>query len=225
MPYLVFVFFLFLFPWVAIAGIFLIIILLSMGFTAKHLPGMLFSPAKLSGILFSKKIRANHGISHGTISVLEERFGRLEIEGLPDEEGFSLRGAYDPEEVLLAAKNALFRIKAGEKSLALSPRCPFSAALFYYCVLICCAFLALSFGFSIMSAAGVIFCVFLSARIAVPWIQYRLIMPLELDWLEISGSEMRSQRKRFFGIEMEIPSSVFVRTRSRGEPLVAEVVS
>ncbi|MEA4951839.1 hypothetical protein SDC9_40850 [bioreactor metagenome] len=225
MPFFVFVLLLFLFPWLAFAGLLLVIVLVSVGFTAKYVPGIFFSPAKLLRILFNKRVRANHGLAHGTISVLQERYGPLEIEGPAEEDGFSLRGGLDPEEVLSAARNALLRIRSGESSLVLSPKCAAASAVFLFCAIPCALLLALLEGFSALNAAIVLLLSFLLVRFTSPWIQRRLTFPLNLQGIEITGAESRKERKTFFGVELLVPSSVFVRTRFKGEPLVAEVVS
>ena len=219
MPFFVFVLLLFLFPWLAFAGLLLVIVLVSVGFTAKYVPGVFFSPAKLLRILFNKRVRANHGLAHGTISVLQERYGPLEIEGPAEEDGFSLRG------VLSAARNALLRIRSGESSLVLSPKCAAASAVVLFCAIPCALLLALLEGFSALNAAIVLLLSFLLVRFTSPWIQRRLTFPLNLQGIEITGAESRKERKTFFGVELLVPSSVFVRTRFKGEPLVAEVVS
>lgn len=224
MPFLVFVLFLFLFPWLAFAVLLLLALLLPIGFTAKFAPVILFSPAKLGGILFSRRVRANHGLAHGAIAVLEERYGPLDVEGLPEEDGFSLRGGLDSEEVLAAAQNALLRIRSGVMPVAFSRRCPAASALVFFGALFFLLLAALG-GFSLISAAAVIVFAWFFSRFASPWIQRLLTASPDLQEFEITGSESRNERKRFFGIEMLVPSSVFIRTRLRGEPLVAEVVS
>jgi hypothetical protein len=225
MPFLVFVLFLFLFPWLAFAVLLLLALLLPIGFTAKFAPVILFSPAKLGGILFSRRVRANHGLAHGAIAVLEERYGPLDVEGLPEEDGFSLRGGLDSEEVLAAAQNALLRIRSGEMPVAFSRRCPAASALVFFAALFFLLLLAALGGFGLISAAAVIVFAWFFSRFASPWIQRLLTASPDLQGFEITGSELRNERKRFFGIEMLVPSSVFIRTRLRGEPLVAEVVS
>ncbi|MBL3539678.1 DUF6391 domain-containing protein [Aminivibrio sp.] len=225
MPLLVFVLFLFLFPLLVFAVLLLLALLLPIGFTAAYLPGILFSPAKLAGILFSRRVRANHGLAHGTIAVLEERYGPLDIEGLPDEDGFSLRGGLDPEEVLGAARNALLRMQSGEMFPLFRKRCPAASALVFFGVLVCLVPLAVLGGFSAITAAAILMCVLFSARFFSPWIQRLLTVPLQPGDFEIIGAEPRDERRRFLGIEMLVPSAVFIRTRTRGEPLVAEVVS
>ncbi|MBP9027956.1 MAG: hypothetical protein KBF46_01810 [Aminivibrio sp.] len=225
MPFLVIVLLLFLFPWLAFAALLLVAVLVSVGVTAKYLPAMFFSPAKLLRILINKRVRANHGLAHGTIAVLEERYGPLEIEGPAEEDGFSLRGGLDPEEVLSAARNALLRIRSGESSLAQSPKCTAASAVVLFCAILCIVPLALLGGFNTLVAAAVLLISFYLIRCASPWIQRRLTVPLNLQGFEITGAESRNERKAFFGIGLLAPSSVFVRTRLKGEPLVAEVVS
>ncbi|MFC1997953.1 DUF6391 domain-containing protein [Chloroflexota bacterium] len=64
------------------------------------------------------RIRRNHGLEHATLHVLAERFSGKSLA-----KGFWLLGDVPTEEVESAVGEALERMKAGEKNLAVHPNC------------------------------------------------------------------------------------------------------
>lgn len=75
-------------------------------------------------------LRRNHAIEHATIAVLFERRGRiLSVSAWSDPWGFSLRGRFATDEVESAAREAVRRLEAGERSLAVTPFCGTNIAL------------------------------------------------------------------------------------------------
>jgi hypothetical protein len=70
-----------------------------------------------------QRIRRNHGLEHATVHILNKRHGRLSLVGHSDWNGFTLVGPIDTTEVKQAAHEALRRLRAGEKELAVHPRC------------------------------------------------------------------------------------------------------
>jgi hypothetical protein len=69
------------------------------------------------------RIRRNHGLEHATIHILSARHPRTTLIGRSDSAGFYLYGNVGPEEVRIAADQALARLRAGEHALALHPNC------------------------------------------------------------------------------------------------------
>lgn len=69
------------------------------------------------------RIRRNHGLEHATLHVLAKRFSGKSMAGHSDTKGFWLIGDVATEEVESAVQEALDRMKAGEKSLAVHPNC------------------------------------------------------------------------------------------------------
>jgi len=69
------------------------------------------------------RIRRNHGLEHATLHVLTERFSGKSLAGHSDTKGFWLLGDIPTEEVESAVDEALERMKAGEKRLAVHPNC------------------------------------------------------------------------------------------------------
>lgn len=99
------------------------LLLLIAGFTAQSLLALATAPQQLWGLAKDKARRRNHALEHATINVLEERYGPTQISGMAYRDGFALHGAAAPQVILDAAREALRRLQAGEKNLALHPRC------------------------------------------------------------------------------------------------------
>jgi len=68
-------------------------------------------------------IRRNHGLEHATIHVLSENTPHLSMVGRSDLGGFTLYGEVETDEVAYASQEALRRLRAGQASLAVHPRC------------------------------------------------------------------------------------------------------
>ena len=226
MPLLVFLIFLFVFPWVTLVFLLFFALLIPLGFTSNSFLKMLASPSHFIRILFNSRVRRNHSVGHGTINVLEEEYGDLDVEGAADEEGFSIKSVIAPETVLFAAKTALARMKSGERRLAVLEKCGMTvaavnslAAVFFLLILF------ISGAFSLLSAAAAVFFAHIAARFLSPWIQRSITTTDDIMGLEVLGVEMKNEKIGFAGIEFLVPSSVFVRTGIKGEALVAEVVS
>ncbi|MFA5472956.1 MAG: DUF6391 domain-containing protein [Aminobacteriaceae bacterium] len=226
MPLLVFLIFLFVFPWVALVFLLLFAMLIPMGFTSNSFLKMLTSPSHIIRILFNPRVRRNHAVEHGTINVLEEEYGDLDVEGTADEEGFSIKSVIPPETVLFAAKTALARMKSGEGKLAVLEKCGMTvAAVNSLSAVLFLLILFISGAFSLLSALAAVFFAHVASRFLSPFIQRNMTTPDDILGLEVLGVEMRNEKIGFAGIEFLIPSSVFVRTGIKGEALVAEVVS
>ena len=69
------------------------------------------------------KIRRNHALEHATIHVLTEHKPRRHLMGRTTTHGFYLFGEVGTEEVAAAVSEALTRLRRGEHSLAVHPRC------------------------------------------------------------------------------------------------------
>jgi hypothetical protein len=69
------------------------------------------------------RIRRNHGLEHATIHLLSEAKPDRPLAGHSDAGGFWLLGEVDTEELVETASQALARLKAGEKDLAVHPNC------------------------------------------------------------------------------------------------------
>ena len=67
------------------------------------------------------KVRRNHGLEHATIHILNRQ--RYKLSGRSSESGFLLLGEAPTDDVESAVREALARMKAGERQLALHPNC------------------------------------------------------------------------------------------------------
>ncbi len=70
-----------------------------------------------------RRIRRNHGLEHATVHVLQERFSELRISGYSHEGGFVLLGNLPEGAAETAVTDALARLQAGQKQLAIHPQC------------------------------------------------------------------------------------------------------
>ena len=69
------------------------------------------------------RIRRNHGLEHATLHVLSQRYPRQPMAGRSSTWGFWLIGEVPTEAVTSAVQEALARLKAGERHLAVHPNC------------------------------------------------------------------------------------------------------
>jgi len=72
---------------------------------------------------FIAAMRRNHALEHATIHILTWRYPHLHFVGRTTPKGFHIYGAVEMEAVAAAASEALARLQAGERELALHPRC------------------------------------------------------------------------------------------------------
>jgi hypothetical protein len=72
---------------------------------------------------FIRSIRQHHAIEHATITLLGERLPGVPLMGRSDPRGFILVGNVEASALRSAADEALARLKAGEKGLAIHPNC------------------------------------------------------------------------------------------------------
>jgi len=72
---------------------------------------------------FIARIRRNHALEHATIHILSRRIPRLQVVGRTTPNGFYLYGDVPTQAVADAATEALARLQAGERDLAVHPRC------------------------------------------------------------------------------------------------------
>ncbi|MDP9481531.1 MAG: DUF6391 domain-containing protein, partial [Actinomycetota bacterium] len=113
---LVFVLFVALF---VVMFLFLLPILLSL-----QAVGSLFVyPRQLRAILGNRLLRRNHALEHATIVVMMEREPGRRLNGFSDDDGFFVQGVRSIAEVESAAREALRRLRAGEKGLAVHRNC------------------------------------------------------------------------------------------------------
>lgn len=69
------------------------------------------------------RVRRNHALEHATIHILSRRYPHLHVMGRSTPNGFILYGDLPTDAVQEAAQEALARLRAGERSLAVHPTC------------------------------------------------------------------------------------------------------
>lgn len=69
------------------------------------------------------RIRRNHALEHATIHLLSQRHPGTTLIGRSDAQGFFLYGAVSADDVADAARQALRRLRGGERSLAYHANC------------------------------------------------------------------------------------------------------
>jgi len=72
---------------------------------------------------FAQSLRQNHAMEHATIHIVSQRVPGLELAGRSAPAGFYLYGPAPTTLVASAAGEALARLQAGERGLAVHPRC------------------------------------------------------------------------------------------------------
>lgn len=74
-------------------------------------------------VLFGRRIRQNHAIEHGTVTMLTRRMPHLRLSARSSARGFVIFADLDPALVRSAADEALARLQAGDAELAIHPNC------------------------------------------------------------------------------------------------------
>lgn len=113
---LVFVFFVALF-------VVLFLFLLPILFSLQAVGSLFVYPRQLRAMFGNKILRRNHALEHATIVVMMEREPGRKLNGFSTDEGFFVQGVRSLEEVESAAREALRRLRGGEKRLAIHRNC------------------------------------------------------------------------------------------------------
>ena len=80
-------------------------------------------PRQLKNMFGNKILRRNHALEHATIVVMMEREPGRKFNGFSTDDGFFVQGVRSTDEVDGAAREALRRLRAGEKKLAIHRNC------------------------------------------------------------------------------------------------------
>lgn len=70
-----------------------------------------------------QRTRQHHAIEHATIHILSARHPERSFSGYSDPLGFTIYGDVDEHDVRRAVGDALLRLQAGERQLAIHPNC------------------------------------------------------------------------------------------------------
>ncbi|HET7037674.1 MAG TPA: DUF6391 domain-containing protein [Thermomicrobiaceae bacterium] len=215
--------FLLIFGLVVFAGLALLVLLATAGVTAAALVTLASAPAQLRALLRDRRLRRNHALEHATINVIEERFGPSRLSGQANAEGFVIRGGVSPEVVAEAASEALERLRAGERRLALHPRCGATllAAQLVLAVAILVALLVFD-AFSLLPLlVGVAAAALLGPRLS-PLLQRWVTTDADLGTLGVASVEVRPPASGLGLVSWLMLSPVSVRTGEPGEQGTAD---
>ncbi|MBV9455559.1 MAG: hypothetical protein JOZ19_15815 [Rubrobacter sp.] len=80
-------------------------------------------PRQLKNMFGNRILRRNHALEHATIAVMMEKEPGRKLNGFSTDEGFFVQGARSLGEVDSAAREALRRLRTGEKKLAVHRNC------------------------------------------------------------------------------------------------------
>src|ERR687896_1786288 len=80
-------------------------------------------PRQLKSMFGNRILRRNHALEHATTVVMMEREPGRKFNGFSTDDGFFVQGVRSTEEVDSAAREALRRLRAGEKKLAVHRNC------------------------------------------------------------------------------------------------------
>lgn len=69
------------------------------------------------------RLRRNHGLEHATLHILSQHNLKRRLAGYSDAAGFWILGELSTQEVESAVQEALLRMQAGERTLAVHPNC------------------------------------------------------------------------------------------------------
>jgi len=219
---------LFVMPWLGLLflGFFVFLILMvPLGFAAHSLVWLVIGPKELFRVLSNKRVRRNHALEHGTINVIEEKYGIPMMSGLAAEDGFTVNGPVSGELALGAALEALARLKRGERHLALHERC--GTTIVTVNTLMSVLFILFLFLTGSLSILTVVLALGTSWFLG-PWAgryaQMYLTTSTDLEGVEIVGIERRNRWTRTLGMRVMVPGGIFIRTRLHGEAPKVEVV-
>jgi len=101
----------------------LFLFLLPILFSLQAVGSLFVYPRQLGAILGNKMLRRNHALEHATIVVMMEREPGRKLNGFSDDDGFFVQGVRSIAEVESAAREALRRLRDGEKGLAVHRNC------------------------------------------------------------------------------------------------------
>ncbi len=92
-------------------------------FSLQAVASLFIYPRQMTTMFGNRILRRNHALEHATIVVMMEREPGRRLSGFSTEDGFFVQGVRSIEEVESAAKEALGRLRDGEKRLAIHRNC------------------------------------------------------------------------------------------------------
>lgn len=229
MPLLILFILFFLVPWLAlillIFFLFSLVLLIPLGFAGRSVLWLVLGPTQLFKLLFNRRVRQNHALEHGTIHLLEDRFGTANIEGMAFENGFTLKVSLDPMTVLEAARSALQRLQEGESGLAIHPRC--GTTIVVINVISSLIFIVLLFATGHLGLVNVLLALLIANFIgpfASKLVQAGITTTSDVSDLEVTGVEIRNGTRTMGGLIFFSPGELFVATRFGHNDVVVEIL-
>jgi hypothetical protein len=101
----------------------LFLFLLPILFSLQAVGSLFVYPRQLKAVLGNKILRRNHALEHATIVVMMEREPGRRLNGFSTDDGFFVQGVRSMEEVDSAAREALRRLRRGQRRLAVHRNC------------------------------------------------------------------------------------------------------
>ena len=101
----------------------LFVFLLPILFSLQAVGSLFVYPKQLKAVLGNRILRRNHALEHATIVVMMEREPGRKLNGFSTDDGFFVQGVRSLEEVDSAAREALRRLRRGQKRLAIHRNC------------------------------------------------------------------------------------------------------
>jgi Domain of unknown function (DUF6391) len=101
----------------------LFLLLLPILYSLQAVGSLFVFPRQLKSVLGNRILRRNHALEHASIVVMMEREPGRRFNGFSTDEGFFVQGVRSTEEVDSAAREALRRLRAGERKLAVHRNC------------------------------------------------------------------------------------------------------
>lgn len=77
----------------------------------------------MGNLLFGRRIRQNHALEHGTVTILTRERPDLVVSARSNSRGFIIFANLDLGLVRRSCNEALFRLQSGEAELAIHPNC------------------------------------------------------------------------------------------------------
>ncbi len=101
----------------------LFLFLLPILFSLQAVGSLFVYPKQLKAVLGNRMLRRNHALEHATIVVMMEREPGRRLSGFSTDDGFFVQGVRSLEEVDSAAREALRRLRRGQRRLAIHRNC------------------------------------------------------------------------------------------------------
>jgi hypothetical protein len=110
---------------VALVAVFVIlfVFLLPILYSLRAVGSLFVYPRQLRSVFGNRILRRNHALEHATIVVMMQREPGRRLNGFSDDDGFFVQGVRSTDDVDGAAREALERLRAGEKGLAIHRNC------------------------------------------------------------------------------------------------------